>query len=304
MPDPREWLLLLVVGGAALLAIAWPLLGAHPPPEAEEAMEAAKAVLADPERESRAVRHRVALETLRDVEADHRAGLLDEESYRRQRAEAEERAAATLVAQRQVPVPAPAAPGRRTRPALVVAGVLVVAVLAGFALPRPVGIGEATSTNQALAAALAREDARQAEIGRLLAALSADPRDTQTLSDLADAYLAGDTADDRRRAAVALLALLSLEPGNASAYQRLVTAYINAGDWADAKAATESYAEVAADDDPDIPFFLGLIALRGEGDADEAVRQFDRFLELAPDDARATMITSLRAEAAGQLPGG
>jgi cytochrome c-type biogenesis protein CcmI len=294
MPDLREWLLLFVVAGGALLAIAWPLLGAQQPdPNAPT----------DPEHESREVRHRVALETLRDVEADHRAGLLDEASYERQRAEAEERAAATLAELRAVPAPPSTASGRGARPALIVAGVLVVALLAGFALPRPIGLGEATATNQALADALAREEARQAQISALLDRLAADPRDATTLSELADAYLAGSSADDRRLAAVALLALLSLEPENTSAYRRLVTAYINAGDWADAAAATDSYADVAGEDEPDIPFFRGLIALRGDGDAAAAIGFFDRFLELAPDDARAAMITSLRAEAAGDLPG-
>ena len=53
-------------------------------------------------------------------------------------------------------------------------------------------------------------------------------------------------------------------------------------------------------DAPDIPFFRGLIA-RGSGDLEEAVRQFDRFLELAPDDPRATMVQGLRDEAGGRL---
>jgi len=301
MPDLREWLLLFVIGGGALLAIAWPLLGAR---------QADEDAVADPERESREVRHRVALETLRDLEADHRAGLLDPESYARQRAEAEERAAASLAALRDAsdaPQPDHASVGNAAsgrRPALLVAGILVVALLAGFAVPRPIGIGEATATNQALADALAREAARQAQISALLDRLAADPRDPAVLSDLADAYLAGGSADDRRLAAVALLALLSLEPENASGYQRLVTAYINAGDWTDAAAATDSYAGVVGEDEPDIPFFRGIIALRGDGDTEAAIAQFDRFLELAPDDPRAAMITSLRAEAAGRLPGG
>ena len=40
-----------------------------------------------------------------------------------------------------------------------------------------------------------------------------------------------------------------------------------------------------------------------QGDNATAIRQFDRFLELAPDDGRATIVSSLRAEAAGELPG-
>jgi cytochrome c-type biogenesis protein CcmI len=291
MPELREWLLLVLVAGAALLAIAWPLLGPRPAETVE-----------DPELEARLVRYRVALESLRDVEADHRAGLLDEASYAAQRSEAEARAAATLGALEGVAAAeAPAPRGGGPRVALAIATVVVGLLLLGFALPHPVGIGEATVTNQALAQAQAREAARRAQIAALLDRLAADPTDTAALSDLADAYLAGASADDRRRGAVALLALIGLEPENASAYQRLITAYINAGDWADARSATDSYAAVVGEDDPDVPFFRGLVALRGDGDQAEAVRQFDRFLELAPDDPRTTMIRSLRAEAAGEL---
>ena len=45
-----------------------------------------------------AVRHRAALEALRDVEADHRAGSLDEEAYERELGVAEAHAAATRAA--------------------------------------------------------------------------------------------------------------------------------------------------------------------------------------------------------------
>ena len=56
-------------------------------------------------------------------------------------------------------------------------------------------------------------------------------------------------------------------------------------------------APIADADEPDIPFYRGLIAFR-RGDNAAAVRQFDRFLELAPDDGRASMVSGLRAEAA------
>jgi tetratricopeptide (TPR) repeat protein len=172
-------------------------------------------------------------------------------------------------------------------------------MLIGFALPQPVGIAERTATDQPLADAIAAEDARQAEIARLQAMIADDPTNAQVFSDLADAYLAGPSFDDQRRGATALLVVLSLDPEDASAYRRLITAYINAADWIDARSALDSYAEIAAPDEPDVPFFRGLIALRGDGDEDEAVRQFDRFLELAPHDARAGMVLSLREQAAG-----
>lgn len=299
MPELDQWLLLAGIGLTVAAVIGWPLIrrGELPP-----------ANLGQAEAEGRALRHRVALEGLLDVEADRRAGSLDDASYERERAEAEERAAETLVASPAAASPAAAAPapgagptnGRRVAAWLGVG--LAAAVLVGFALPAPSGLGERTVVNQALADERAREAARQAEIQRLLAAFAADPQDGQVISDLADAYLAGTTAEDLRRAAAALQVLLSVEPRNESAYRRLITAYISASDFADAQAATDSFATIVGEDRPDIPFFRGLVAFRS-GDNATAVRQFDRFLELAPNDDRAAMISGLRAEAAGELPG-
>jgi tetratricopeptide (TPR) repeat protein len=288
-----EWLLLLAIGGAAAVAIGWPLL------IRTSAATAGQARLDD----ANAIRHRLALEALRDVEADYRAGSLDAASYAAQRAEAEAHAAATLSALASGdPEPAPRLPRPQHLPGLALAGgILAVGLVVGFALPPPMGLGERTVVNQPLADAIALEGARQAEIQALLERIAADPRDAEALSALADAYLAGGSAEDRRRGAVALLALIGLVPEDASAYRRLIMAYIAAGDWTDARAALDAYAGFAAPDEPDIPFFRGLLAMRADEDAGEALRQFDRFLELAPDDPRAPMIRSLRAEAAGQL---
>jgi tetratricopeptide (TPR) repeat protein len=286
-----ELSLLLLVVAATGLAIAWPLLDREPMPARAPA---------DEEDDARAVRHRLALEALRDLEADRRAGSLDDERYAVLRAEADARAAETLPSADHAPSGEPlrAAPGGR-RLALAIGAGLLALMLIGFALPQPVGIAERTATDQPLADAIAAEDARQAEIARLQAMIADDPTNAQVFSDLADAYLAGPSFDDQRRGATALLVVLSLDPEDASAYRRLITAYINAADWIDARSALDSYAEIAAPEEPDIPFFRGLIALRGDGDEDEAVRQFDRFLELAPHDARAGMVLSLREQAAG-----
>lgn len=298
MPEVVDWVLLVGIGLATATTVAWPLVRSRPP-------ESMPDLDAQAEAEARALRHRVALDALLDVEADRRAGSLDEASYERERSEAEGRAAQTLAdvsGTRLAPLPAAGTPRSGRRAAGWLGAGLAAALLVGFALPAPAGLAERTVVDQALADELAREAARQAQVQRLLGALAADPRDAQVLSDLADAYLAGSSADDLRRAAVALQVLLAIEPENRSAYRRLVTAYISAADWPDAQAATDSYATVADPDEPDIPFFRGLIAFRS-GDSAAALLQFDRFLLLAPDDDRAPMVTSLRAEAAGQLPG-
>lgn len=295
MPDALQWVLFALIALATAVAVGWPLL---------RGVTTAVAEAPNPEAEARGLRHRVALEGLLDVEADRRAGSLDDASYARERAEAEERAVETLTGPPAPTVPpTPAVTPRNGRRAAAWIGAgLAVALLVGFALPGANGLGERTVVNQALADQLAREADRQAEIQRLLTALSADPQDPQVLSDLADGYLAGSSSEDLKRAAVALQVLLAVQPQNTSAYRRLVTAYISAADWTDARAATDSYAVVAGADEPDIPFFMGLIAFR-QGDTAAAVRHFDRFLELAPNDARVAMVSSLRAEAAGELPG-
>ncbi|MEX0625192.1 MAG: c-type cytochrome biogenesis protein CcmI [Chloroflexota bacterium] len=293
MPDLLQWVLFAAIGLAVAAAIAWPLLR---PGSGTVTFDA------QAEAEARALRHSVALDALLDVEADRRAGSLDDASYERERAEAESRAAETLApaAVEASPGAAPPRQGRGMIAAL--AAVVALALLVGFALPGSFGLAERTVVNQPLADAMEREADRQAEIQRLLALFEANPRDARVVSDLADAYLAGDSPDDLQRAAVALQILLALEPENHSAYRRLINAYLATAHYDDAQATTDTYATVAGPDEPDIPFYRGVIAFR-RGDTPTAVREFDRFLALAPNDGRAPMVNSLRAEAAGELPG-
>lgn len=293
MPDLLQWLLLLVAGVAAAAAIGWPLLRGG---------TSSVTFTTQAEAEARALRHRVALEGLLDVEADRRAGSLDDASYERERAEAESRAAATLEQPAAEPI-APPVPGTNARLRVAaLAALIAVAMLVGFALPGSIGLGQRTVVNQPLADEIKREADRQAQIQRLLSIFEADPTDAQVVSDLADAYLAGGSPEDLQRAAVALNLLLGLQPEDHSAYRRLINAYIVTGYFDEAQATTDSYATIAVPHEPDIPFYRGLIAFR-QGDSRTAVREFDRFLELAPDDGRVAMVSSLRAQAAGGLPG-
>lgn len=189
-------------------------------------------------------------------------------------------------------------PGARRLVAWIGGGLLTVAAI-GLFLPGPLGLANPQVTNSALLEAQQTEALRQAQITDLLTALSSDPTDSEALSDLADAYLAGSAPTDLERGARTLLALLALEPERTDAYARLITAYIRADDWIDAQAATDALAELAPGS-VDVAFFNGLIAWRGRGDAEAALAAFDEFLLLAPDDPRATMIRGLRAEAADQ----
>jgi cytochrome c-type biogenesis protein CcmH/NrfG len=293
MPDLAQCALLLAIGVTVAAAVAWPLLRPSAPGDTFDAQA---------EAEARALRHRVAIDALLDVEADRRAGSLDDASYHRERDEAEARAAEMLEATSLEAALPPVTPGTGRSRAIVLGALVALAVLIGIALPGSVGLGQRSVVNQPLADAMEQEADRQAELQRLLELFATNPRDPRVVSDLADAYLAGGSAEDLRLAAYALQLLLGLEPENHSAYRRLINAYLVTGYYEQATAATDGYATIARPDEPDIPFYRGVIAFRS-GDEATAVREFDRFLELAPDDGRVPMVKSLRAEAAGELPG-
>jgi tetratricopeptide (TPR) repeat protein len=283
MPEAIVVLAVLLVAGAFVFA---PLRhSAAPIPE-------------DVERDAAAVRHRVALEALRDVEADRRAGSLDERGYAEQLTEAEARAAITRADLDRMSAAPPTAEAHSVggRAALFAAALVGVILVVGSWLPAS-GIANATDVNEGLAAGQTAEAARQGEIDRLLDALGADPEDTDTLSDLADAYLAGTTGDELARAAAALQVLIALEPDRADAYERLIGAYLRAGDYVNGRRALDSYENRETADPVEVAFFDGLIALTGENDPEHARAAFDRFLELAPNDPRAEMIRGLRAQA-------
>jgi cytochrome c-type biogenesis protein CcmH/NrfG len=283
MPEPLLLLAVLLFAGAV---VVWPLRGAP------------SAVGIDAEHDAAAVRHRVALEAMRDVEADRRAGSLDDQGYAEQLAEAEARAA-TTAADLEAIAPAREIEPSRSRPmaSAVVAVIVGLALVAGSLLPGT-GIANRTDVNQGLAAAEEAEAARRAAIAAALDDLAADPQDATALSDLADAYLAGTNGDDLFNAALTLQALISLEPDRADAYERLIGAYLRAGDTDNAAAALASYEGRDTADPVEVAFFAGLVAAR-EGDSDRAIAAFDRFLELAPEDPRAAMVRGLREEADG-----
>jgi tetratricopeptide (TPR) repeat protein len=251
----------------------------------------------DEDREAAALRHRVSLEALRDVETDRLAGSLDDAGYAEQLAQAEERAALTRTALDRHRDAASTAPGRSGRGAAIGAAALIGAVLLGGSYLPATGIANGTEVNQVLADAQAAESARQLRIDGLLEALAEAPRDTETISALADEYLAGSTRDDLVRAAVSLQLLIELDPARADGYERIMAAYLRAGDATNARAAHDSYAALDAADPVEVAFFDGLIA-RASDDREAALAAFARFLELAPDDPRAGMIRGLRDEAA------
>jgi hypothetical protein len=107
----------------------------------------------------------------------------------------------------------------------------------------------------------------RAEIDRLLEALGADPENPDTLSDLADAYLAGSTGDDLARAAAALP---GADRAGAGPCRRLRAAHwcVFAGGRLRGRpgALLDSYRKRETADPVEVAFFDGLIALSGEND--------------------------------------
>jgi cytochrome c-type biogenesis protein CcmI len=281
MPEVLLLAIGLLVAGAAVLVPLW-----RPP------------TISAPDDDGAALRHRVALEALRDVEADRRAGSLDDDAYAAQLADAERRAADTRAAlDGRTDAPVPASGTTRRGWPLVVAATIAGLLVIGSLVPAT-GIASRTVVDEALAAAEAAQLAREDRIDELTTALARDPRDTHVLSELADAYLAGSTGEDLVAAASALQLLIALEPERADAYERIMSAYLRAGDSTNARAAHDAYLAIPTADPAEAAFFDGLIALRGENDPARATDAFDRFLELAPDDPRAEMVQGLRDDAA------
>jgi tetratricopeptide (TPR) repeat protein len=270
-----EVLLLVLLLAVVALAVAWPLLDATPPPAAPGG---------DPERDALEVRHQLALEAIRDIEADHRAGSLDDDAYRRELDEAESHAVLTRRAldgadPPSATMPASAGSLRRSRLiAAVLGGSLALLLLAGYALPAPFGVAE--------------RDARLERIRELTAVVGQNARDTAALAELSDLYLAGGNPDDVAAALASLILLRDAAPDSRDAHQRLITLLIRAGLWDQAATATDAYVRVVGASDADVPFFRGLIA-RGTGNPAEARLQFERFLQLAPNDDRAPMVQGL-----------
>ncbi|MGH2427316.1 MAG: tetratricopeptide repeat protein [Candidatus Limnocylindria bacterium] len=284
MPEPILLdILLALVGAVVLLPLRAPARSA-----------------ADDDLDAFELRHRIALEALRDVEADRRGGALDEASHAEQREAAEQRAALTLAELEAARAAGPVARETRSsgarRGTALVAGAIGAALLAGTVIPAA-GLVNPTVVDEQRAAEEAAEAARQYRIATLLDQVADDPSDAGALSALADEYLAGDSADELARAAAALQLVIALEPDNADAYRRIVTAYLRAGDYTNARAALGAFSQTESADPADLAFFEGIIALRGDDDPAGAVEAFDEFLELAPDDPRVPMVESLRDEA-------
>ena len=152
MPELGQIVILLVVLLAAGLVVAGPILW--------PARIGGDGLAGEEDAAGLALRHRIAVESLHDVEADRRAGSLDPEGYEAARAEAEERAARTLAALEAALAQAPDAPSAprattfsRRAAGLVGAGIVAL-ILFGSFLPAPLTLANGTVTGRARVTAM------------------------------------------------------------------------------------------------------------------------------------------------------
>src|SRR5438874_2247407 len=210
MPDVGQLLILLVVLGAAAAVVVGPLL--------RPAMGSVPPHVGDDDLASLALRHRIAVESLRDVEADLRAGSLDAEGYLAARADAEERAVRTAAALedarrdgRQAHRGTVSDAGSARRVAGALGATIMALILVGSFLPAPLTLANGTVVNAQLAAQQRAEQERQDAIRRLERTLATKP-EAAGLVQLANLYLQGETAGDFQHAANLLLLAIRLDP--------------------------------------------------------------------------------------------
>ena len=248
----------------------------------------------------RLLRHRVALETLRDVEADRRAGSLDDATYAEQLAAAEARAAITRAAlddpQRRPACRRRAAPARRrgrssARAAAAVIGALLVV---GSALPAT-GIANGVVAELRPPVAEAAESARRDRIDELLGrpppTLATRPRCRRWQTNTSGRVERGGPRRSGRRAA-------GIDRDRARPRRRVRADHRCVSPRRrpkNARSVPTSYEALEAADPVEVAFFDGLIALReGESAAAAApsIASSSSF-----DDPRASMVRGLRDEA-------
>ncbi len=243
------------------------------------------------------------LRSLDDLERERADDDIDDETYTRLRDDYTARAAAVLRAIRDgssSDVVDDSDGGRRTRTTRLVivgAGVVVFAVVAGILLARAVGErapGGSATGNQQLADGEEASSAAE-QLTALEAAVEAAPDDPTAHLELAR-FLA---PDDPARALEEYDEVVALDPANAEAraYGGWIVHLAGLPD----EAMTRIDRAVATDPEyPDAHFFRGMTLFQGVGDAEAAVVEFDRYLELAPDGAFAEQVREIRDQAAEQ----
>ena len=250
------------------------------------------------------------LRSLDDLDTEHAAGNIDDTTYRRLHSDYTARAAAVLraadaesSASRSPRLPrsksgasksgsgTPLGPTSARRRALTVVGIVVVAAVVGIGMASALGprlAGQTSSGNT-----VSEEDREDT----LRDAVTDAPDDPQARLALARFLMARQRFPD---AFEEFSTAASLDPTLAEAHAYSGWLLYQAGEPSLARPSLE--AAIAADETyPDAHFFLGVVALRGEGDPARAVPELQRYITLVPTGVQSDQVRTLLAEAVAAI---
>ncbi len=245
------------------------------------------------------------LRSLDDLDAEHRDGNIDDETYGRLRADYTARTARVLLRldtdEGATGASATAAesdrpPTSAARRVLVGLGVVAFATVAAVSLAYGLGArlpGETITGGQGGAAAAA--DATSRQVAQLMTAIRSKPDDGQLRLSLARIRM----GQAKYRAALTQFQQAArIDPTNPEpfAYSGWL---IRLQGFPDQGLTLVDKALEVRPDYPDARFFKGLILLRDRRDPDAAIGEFRQYLVLAPDAPLANQVRNLLAEAVG-----
>lgn len=145
------------------------------------------------------------------------------------------------------------------------------------------------------------QEAIRSKENELIAAVEQDPSDVSALQDLGDFYL---DVGNNRKAIKIYQKILSLDPRNPDVLTDLGVAYKRIGE---PKKAAESFLKASAikPDHKEALFNLGLVLKNDLKDVSGAVKAWEKFLAVSPDDVHAPLIRDwIKKNKAGSSPGG
>lgn len=229
--------------------------------------------------------------SLADLEAERAAGGMDDETYQRLADDYTARAAAVVRALDELrsEIPAPAAPAPRWRTPVVVGAILVFVALAGLALWSALADrspGRTMTGNSSGASATQDRVLLEADVAR-------EPNNPAAHRALARYLL---TQREYASALQQFDAAAALDPKDAEsrAYSGWVTYLAGLNE----RALARIDAAIAADPQyPDAYFFRGMVRFRGLGQAEAAIPDFERYLQMAPNSPMAEQVQSVLSAA-------
>jgi len=262
------------------------------------------------DRESLEAERDFLLRSLDDLEAERADGAIDAESYRRLHDDYTARAAAVIRALRDGVDARPAAPPTPSRRrALIVAGVVAFAALAGVALAAALGARLPGQTSSGNSGGASPSAASAAQTRRTLqAAVARNPNDSQARMQLAFIL---ESTNDLRGALQQYDEVTKLDPTNAQAeaqagrilYLTAQASPADAPQLVSLSKARLDHAVLLNPQYPDAHFFRAVVLGNEFQDYAGAMNECQRYLLLAPNGPWADSARQLLAQATSALAG-